>query len=80
MMSEADKLFEGLGYIKDIDISYGMIRYNKDNSCFIRFMIEDKEIEANKIAANGAVWILSISMDLLKVINLKCKELGWIEE
>lgn len=78
-MSEADKMFKELGYIKDIDVSY-MVRYNKDDRCFIRFMIENKEIESNKIAANGAVWILSISMDLLKVINLKCKELGWVKE
>ena len=76
-MSEADKLFKELGYIKDIDVSY-MVRYNKDDRCFIRFMIENKEIESNKIDEDSSLWILNIGIDLLKAIYLKCEELKWI--
>lgn len=77
MMSEADKMFKKLGYIKDIDVSY-MVRYNKDDRCFIRFMIENKEIESNKIDEDSSLWILNIGIDLLKAIYLKCEELKWI--
>lgn len=76
-MSEADKMFKELGYIKDIDVSY-MVRYNKDDRCFIRFMIENKEIESNKIDEDSSLWILNIGIDLLKAIYLKCEELKWI--
>lgn len=76
-MSKADKMFEELGYRIDIGEEYGLIRYNKDENKFIRFMIENKEIEANKIEPNGDLWILDINMELLKAINEKVKELGW---
>lgn len=76
-MSEADKMFKELGYIKDIDVSY-MVRYNKDDRCFIRFMIENKEIVSNKIDEDSSLWILNIGIDLLKAIYLKCEELKWI--
>lgn len=78
-MSKADEMFEKLGYIEDIGSDYGLIRYNKDDKCFIRFMLEDKEIEANKITSDGNVWILDINMKLLQAINEKVKELGWNE-
>lgn len=78
-MSKADEMFKGLGYRMDIGEEYGLIRYNKDENKFIRFMIANKEIEANKIEPNGDLWILDINMELLQAINEKCKELGWIE-
>ena len=79
-MSKADEMLEELGYIKDIDVDYGLIRYNKDDKCFIRFMMDTEEIETNKISSDGNVWILDINMNLLQAINEKCKELGWIRE
>lgn len=78
-MTNADKMFEELGYKIDIREEYGLIRYNKDENKFIRFMLENKEIEANKIEPNGDVWILNINIELLQAINEKCKELGWIK-
>ena len=74
-MSEADILFEELGYKKETynpdviyftnmftDTIYYAFNKNTKKFCFI----EDDE------AGN-------ISMKELKAINLKCKELGWID-
>ena len=77
-MSKADEMFEKLGYKKDIDVNYGLIRYNKDDKYFIRFLIEDKAVEANSIIDND-IYVLSINMKLLNAINEKCRELGWID-
>ncbi|MBR6688787.1 MAG: hypothetical protein IKL68_02085 [Clostridia bacterium] len=77
-MSKADEMFKELGYIKDINVGYGLIRYNKDDKCFIRFMMDTEEIETNKISSDGSVWILDINMSLLQAINEKVKELGWL--
>ena len=74
----ADEMLNELGYIKDIDVDYGLIRYNKVDKCFIRFMMDTEEIETNKISSDGNVWILDINMQLLQAINKKCKELKWI--
>lgn len=77
-MSKADEMFEKLGYRKDIDVSYGLIRYNKDDKYFIRFVIEDKVVEVNSVVDNE-IHVLSMDMKLLQVINEKVKELGWNE-
>lgn len=75
-MSKADEMFEELGYKKDIDVSYGLIRYNKDDKYFIRFVIEDKVVEVNSVVDNE-IHVLSMDMKLLQAINEKIKELGW---
>lgn len=77
-MSRADEMFEELGYEIDIDIKYGLIRYNKEDKYYIRFAIEDKTIELNSIEDNR-VWILGMNMKLLQAINEKVKELGWLD-
>ena len=77
-MSEADKMFEELGYIKDIEVDYGLIRYNKDDNSYIRFIIDEESVETNTIIDNQ-VYVLSVDMELLQVINLKCKELRVVE-
>lgn len=75
-MSEADKLFEELGY----EVS---------NSKFV----EELNTTTNTVIDNGYIQIIFynnktiyidsndiMNMQELKAINLKCKELGWIEE
>ncbi len=74
-MKTADEMFEELGYEKDINVSYGLIRYNKDDKQFIRFIIEEKCIEANTISENR-IDILSLNMQELQAINKKVEELG----
>lgn len=73
-MSDADKMFEELGYKKDIEVDYGLIRYNKNDNSYIRFIIDDKCVETNTIVDNE-VYVLSVDMKLLKAINKKVKEL-----
>ena len=75
-MSEADKMFEELGY----EVS---------NSEFV----EELNTTTNLVIDNGYVQIIFynnktiyidaddvLNMQELQAINLKCKELGWIEE
>lgn len=78
-MSEADKLFNELGYEKEIiksEISDEVtIMYIKRfvyeyNSKIIAFKLKKKIVEIK----------YSLDMQELQAINLKCKELGWIEE
>ena len=76
-MSKADEMFEELGYIKDIESDFGLIRYNKNNSNYIRFVIEEKTVDMNKIIDNE-IYPLSIDMKLLCAINEKVKELQWL--
>lgn len=73
-MSEADKLFEKLGY-KKYDYLRHIDFYNADTDKVISF-------RNNKSVAcfNYYDGFEDITMQELKAINLKCKELGWIEE
>ena len=85
-MSEADKLFEELGYEKD----------KNTNNCYVNVLNsfkKQKDIEFDDVAKNYVTIRLSkyneygnleinqivLSLQELKAINLKCKELGWIE-
>lgn len=75
--SEADKLFEELGYKKSIDNKYS-ICFEKE-SYLIQFGKRESTIdkafynaELNRYMANA------ITIQELQAINLKCKELGWL--
>lgn len=67
-MSEADKIFEELGYIKETD-DEDFIGYFYNGEKVIGFIKETKEIIASRA-----------SMQELQAINAKCKELGWLDE
>jgi len=68
-MSEVDKLFEVLGYIKaDMSHQSYVVYFNECNE--INFWLKDKTISAT---------IDEITMQELKAINKKCEELGWNE-
>lgn len=76
-MSEADKLLMDLFEIKrEIYKKDGLNyvefktnrKYLKNN--YIKFYLDTKEIEID----------VNIYTEILKAINLKCKELGWLEE
>ena len=74
----ADEMFEELGYknggmLNDTLLSY----YNKTNSMEITFDLSEKTfIKYDKFWGT----CLRINMGELKAINLKCKELGWLDE
>lgn len=72
-MSEADKMFEELGYIKqeteweeDEQVHYYITYISNDT--LIDFSLDSKYINIISI----------VNMQELKAINLKCKELGWL--
>ena len=73
-MSKADEMFEKLGYKKDFSSSDEVIEYykydgeNEDDLYVIRFYISSKRVWVNS----------SITMQELKSINEKVKELKWI--
>lgn len=76
-MTEADKLFENLGYKKTKEIyeNFTVIVY-KSEDISIEFT-SDKEIILTNKSNNYENVILNIKE--LQAINLKCKELGWKE-
>ena len=74
-MSEADKLFEQLGYEKEIYPAnhFYFAKYKKDADNIIVF---EKDKEFYKTGEYDADCD-SITMQELEAINMKCKELGW---
>jgi hypothetical protein len=73
-MSEADKMFEELGYKKTgTQVAIKIFCYTKA-TIKINFY-SDKTISATDF---GGFYILN--MQELKAINQKCKELGWLDE
>ena len=74
-MSEADKLFEELGYKHEWRYKNLILIYYKNNTC-IQFDKEHKKF--CKFEESDDYVICDISMQELKVIYLKCRELGWI--
>ena len=75
-MSEADKLFEELGYEKE-EYNPDVIYYTSNilNTIYFAFNKNTKKvcfIENNEAG--------DISMEELQAIIQQCKELGWLEE
>lgn len=71
-MSEADKMFEELGYKKETHISrliYKRINVEEEYEEDITFYHDNKTV--NKFGK-------AITMQELKAINKKCEELGWV--
>ena len=73
-MSEADKMFEELGYKKTITQLKDLKYYKDDDNVFI-FALKNKGFyksgEYDGMCDN-------ISMQELQAINKKCEELGWL--
>lgn len=79
-MTEADKLFKELGYKKYT--SEDCIMYMKD-LFIITFVIPNKTFITEYKQGDynfPKIRPFEVEMQELKAINLKCKELGWIEE
>ena len=82
-MSEADKMFEELGYEKIVEdsiyIQYEFEGFYMDNVPFlneIKFDLKGKTIL--KEYSNGDSQ--EITLQELQAINKKCEELGWLDE
>ena len=82
-MSEADKMFEELGYKKHLTDKKGIeILYLKKSDISANEM---EKIIFYKCKMVGFEYVYSgfkkdINMQELKAINQKCKELGWLDE
>lgn len=75
-MSKADDMFKELGYRKvDTELNFILAQY-KTGQNIIQFF-ENKNFAIYEIYEHETVYI---SMNLLKAINEKCKELGWLDE
>ena len=75
-MSEEDKMFEELGYVKIIENNIKIL-YEKEGRFWdkeISFDLMDKQIRVEMSAGDSE----PITMQELQAINKKCKELGWI--
>lgn len=73
-MSKADEIFSKLGYqIKENQLN--QIQYINENDTIIAFDLDYKTIAVYNYY-DGFEYI---RMDELQAINLKCKELGWLE-
>lgn len=77
-MSEADKMFEEIGYEYTEEISNGVV-YSKEEDdedmeiSFIDYIDYGKTVEVDKFSN-------LITMQELQAIYKKCEELGWIEK
>ena len=72
-MTNADKMFEELGYKKTAEFKSSIYYELQTPACFhkIVFVIDNKTVyKDNSI----------ITMQELKAINKKCEEMGWLEE
>ena len=80
-MSEADKMFEKLGYIKKEEKSY--IRYNKFGNVgfgeMIDFDLKNKKFRLTNKTCQGNTHFRYGTMQELQAINKKVEELRWIE-
>ena len=77
IMSEADKLFEELGYVKtkyNNIVSYWFLE-DEIATKAVRFYLQFNTFETITSSIRKA-----FNMQELKAINMKCKELGWSDE
>ena len=72
-MSEADKLFEKINYIKMASGENYIGYVSKDTIDFILFILDKKMVCPHKYNTKYT----GISMEELKAIQMKCDELGW---
>lgn len=78
-MSEADKMFKELGYSKQELIEIVIYENKKDEEIYI----DKKQRTVIKEAYLSSLNIYEareITMQELQAINMKCKELGWLNE
>lgn len=80
-MTEADKMLHEIGYIKEYEDSSVEI-WNYEERFYIRFNKICKSVDFRRKDKRQFLGLkyhrISIDMQELKAINLKCKELGWI--
>ena len=83
-MSEADKMFEELGYevnrkpsCQSYELFYVKGAENEDDPFEYIIFHKNKTITT---VCNDRTWTVVITIELLQAINEKVKELGWLDE
>lgn len=80
-MSEADKMLHEIGYIKEYKDSSVEI-WNYEERFYIRFNKICKSVDFRRKDKRQFLGLkyhrISIDMQELQSINMKCEELGWI--
>ena len=85
-MSEADKMFEMLGYKKHVGYDGNAIRYTKRRSNHEKWILFNTPAKLVSFLNSYDDVMMSnhvdvfISLDELKAINKKCEELGWLDK
>lgn len=82
-MSEADKMFEKLGFEKKYQLDaydkiWGQLFYNKKSMVNISFDYEGHLVCTYITTNDNQEQPAYVTMQELKAINGKCKELGWV--
>ena len=78
-MTNADKMFEELGYKKTEDNEDFIAYQNKDIAKLIEIYCNRKTISVYEVIDNETLLTGEITMQELKAINEKVKELGWYD-
>ena len=79
-MTEADKMFEELGYEKAEDNEDFIAYQNREIAKLIEIYCNRKTISVYEVIDNETLLTGEITMPELKAINKKCEELGWLNE
>lgn len=74
-MSEADKMFKELGY-DEITEDDEYIKYQDSGNEDLNIIFDKKY----KVVCGFPTYDYFLDMEILKAINQKCKELGWLDE
>lgn len=79
-MTNADKMFEELGYKKAEDNEDFITYQNKDIAKLIEIYCNRKTISVYEVIDNETLLTGEITIPELKAINQKCKELRWLDD
>lgn len=83
MMTNADKMFEELGFKKS-DIYFEYSRHNDFENTDLQIDFDERYenvlISTDKRDGDYATITSVLKMAELKAINEKCKELGWLDD
>lgn len=76
---KAEEMFEKLGYKKETKETYICFSKNIGNLCIAeKLVLFDLNSQSVVYSLDGSWGMLD--MQLLKIINKQCKELGWLDE
>lgn len=82
-MSKVDKMLEIVGFTKKKEDETKIYYMNNDIELISTIEFDKKNKKVSVVTADGLddeIFSFDIDMKLLKAINEKCKEMGWLNE